>query len=341
MSGDPWLTWSDEDVVYLSCLVTESLLQGKPLAVWVFSSQDGGWTWTEPVKQVFPADTDQDHPVIASGHDEQGAAIVYAFGTAASRDIEGVDVAVSRSPSAPFRSRGTYAPDRQMVNLGSGAVLPGGGPVFTYFTMRQPYRLWSVRGSEETGAWTETLLSRRVLPVGFPMLAVDQGRGAYAGRVYSVWVESEDQRDLRVVLSWSGDGGVTWSKPLAVHQDTSRVQRTIPSVVVNHAGVVAVSWQDWRLASRPDCTDAYFAASLDGGVSFLPEVRVSDETACFGTDANGAAARRWRLGGGDYRGMTAESDGAFWVIWPDSRTGLFQIWTARVEVGNMEVGGRP
>lgn len=45
VAGDPWLAWSPEGVLYLSCIVGNSFLEGEPPTTWVFRSTDGGWSW--------------------------------------------------------------------------------------------------------------------------------------------------------------------------------------------------------------------------------------------------------------------------------------------------------
>lgn len=44
--------------------------------------------------------------------------------------------------------------------------------------------------------------------------------------------------------------------------------------------------------------------------------------------------RRWRAGGGDYFGFAAAggSDDRFHVMWADSRTGVFQVWTSEIRI---------
>lgn len=338
VAGDVWLTWSADDVVYLSCVESESMLRGKPVSTWLFRSTDGGWTWSGPERDIFGPGTTQDHPVLASAVRADGSPVVYGFGSVASKAAEGVELTVLEPGSRRFRPLEPYLVNRRSVNLGGGVALPGGDLVFTYFTMPEvPRGYWAVHVDPD-GRWTEVRLRESILPVGFPALTVDPSAGAYGGRVYAAWVEGtdeRDQRDLRLLVSSSDDAGRTWSAPTRAHQHGVATQRTLPSIAVNDHGIVAVSWMDWRdSADRSDCPELYWAASADGGASFGPEVRVSTERACFGTRANGGGARRWPLGGGDYMGMAAAADGSFHPIWSDSRTGIFQIWTATVRVQN-------
>lgn len=332
MSGDPWLVWTSGDVVYLSCIVSESLLEGKPASVRVFRSEDGGWSWSEPM-QVFPPGTTQDHPVLASADGPDGRPRVYAFGSSADED-DGVDVAELEAGTDRFRPLPTFRPDTTQVNLGSGVVLPGEERVaFTWYRMGA--RPWGFRAVADDGGgrWRSVPLREGILPVGFPMLAVDRSGGERRGRLYAVWVEGSDPLDAgspRVLLARSDDGGRSWSGPTRVDRGPPTSLRSMPNVAVDAEGVVGVTWLDGRhRPERSDCPAVYFAASKDGGATFRPEVRL-DGPACFGTAANGVAARRWRLGGGEYHGLAAAPDGSFRVVWPGSGTGVFQIWTAAV-----------
>lgn len=70
-----------------------------------------------------------------------------------------------------------------------------------------------------------------------------------------------------------------------------------------------------------------FSASLDGGETWLPSVRVS-------TDANlvNPAEKETRFNGGDTAGLTADADGVFHACWIDNRAGVHQMWTTTVAV---------
>jgi hypothetical protein len=53
-----------------------------------------------------------------------------------------------------------------------------------------------------------------------------------------------------------------------------------PAIAVNEGGVVGVAWYDTRRDPRGKCFEIYFSASLDGGTTFLPSVRVTQELSC-------------------------------------------------------------
>src|SRR5262249_21704553 len=65
--------------------------------------------------------------------------------------------------------------------------------------------------------------------------------------------------------------------------------------------------------------------SLDGGVTWLPSVRVS-------THANLREEGDSRFNGGGTSGLAADADGVFHPVWIDNRAGIHQMWTATVTV---------
>jgi hypothetical protein len=333
-AGDPWLLWAAGDTVVLAGIAGQFITRrGTPLAATrLVRSVDGGWTWSGEYHAPFEANAAQDHPVLAAARGEKNSGFFYVAGSHASQGPDGVDVARVALGTMQAASVPPLRPALDQVNIGGLVVDSGGAPVVSYFTMRPPRSLWSARLDPVRHAWVESRIQPSMLPVGFPPLAIDASTSAFAGRIYSVWLASEDQVDIRVMLVWSDDGGVSWSAPARVHTDTNRVVRMLPAVAAALDGAVGVVWQDQRNAKAPNCSDLYGAISTDGGRSFLPEVRISSETACADPAENGVAAHRFRNGGGDYEGLTAAGPGTFQAIWSDSRTGRFQVWTARLGV---------
>src|SRR5581483_10958902 len=127
-------------------------------------------------------------------------------------------------------------------------------------------------------------------------------------------------------------------------------------VSVNEQGVVGVSWQDRQ--ERPTSLGwrERFAASTDGGQTFLPSVAVGtgrmraadDQTFPLYPDVDRSTvnASRYKdapitldmglsghpITGGETTGLTYGPDGVFHALWVDDRTGLLQIWTAPITV---------
>jgi hypothetical protein len=112
-------------------------------------------------------------------------------------------------------------------------------------------------------------------------------------------------------------------------------------VAVNNQGVVGIAWYDGRDDPRGyrsvfRCQHVYFTASLDGGRTFLPGVKVSEAENCPDTPRNAEAGRRW-VAGGDYFGLAAEAAGAFRLLWADSREGIYQLRSSTVRVVDQSV----
>jgi hypothetical protein len=131
-------------------------------------------------------------------------------------------------------------------------------------------------------------------------------------------------------MSYSSDQGRTWSAPRAVSEDTQdhtanqHANQFMPMVAVNREGVMGISWYD-----RHDHADnlgywVRFAASTDGGATWLPSTRVSS--------APHTASEDMRKNSGDTAGLVADAGGVFHPVWIDNRTGVPQMWTARVRV---------
>lgn len=333
-AGDPWLAWPQSNELSLSAIAGDAITRrgDPPARARVFRSADGGLTWTEGGETPFAPSSAEDHPVLAA---DLRTGIVYIVATHANPrdDEEGVDVVRLGRFDSSATALPPLRPDVDQVNLAGAVIGPDGTPVVTFFSMLPPRSLWSARSSPDAGTWALTRIRESILPVGFPSVAGDGTESRFAGRIYAAWVEGEDQAKLRVLSAWSDDAGSTWSDPVRVHSDTSRTVRTLPVIAIAPDGSVGVVWQDRRLAAGRECGDLYGTISIDGGMTFLPEERISSETACPDGEANGAAAARFRLGGGDYQGLVAVGPHAFQAVWSDSRTGRYQVWTAWLRIG--------
>lgn len=200
-------------------------------------------------------------------------------------------------------------------------------------------------------------------------LTVDATDGLFRDRLYVAWIERQRERSV-VVVSGSSDQGRTWSEPSVVSaaQLGSQVRRGehyLPALAVNANGVVGISWQERRTSTAAPLYDVWFSASLDGGGSWLPRVRVSEQPTrltddlmastrpipFYGSLTSSETGQRaatsqevprsisgslrpalWPEMGGHHAGHAATADGVFHPLWVDNRTGLPQVWTAAVRV---------
>jgi hypothetical protein len=355
-SGDPWLAWAEDGTLYLSCLARLEDATGRASqAAWLFRSVDGGHTWSEPEPVPFAHGRHADHPVLRAV--PGGGVHVFATGDAPDmppeqaapnrpaphhRRLAGSRTASARGALEPVPG---YRPETD-GHMGSGVAFGPGRFVLSYFDLRssQPSTLWAVRSSDSGKSYQRAPITTEHVPLLFPMLAASGAAGRGRDRVYAVWTRSFERP--HVMIGYSGDYGATWSTPRRVHADSSRALRIAPNVAVSDSGKVAVVWVESRRHERlsadslralmpredvVDCWDVYAAVSRGDTATFSPPIRLTPKTTCSNAPGNGAAGRRWRWGG-DYTGAAWDAEESLHAIWVDSRTGIYQLWTAKLRV---------
>jgi hypothetical protein len=128
--------------------------------------------------------------------------------------------------------------------------------------------------------------------------------------VYVAWANYRNGY-ANILSSRSLDGGVTWSNPIKVNDDTTTHDHFMPWMTVSH-GLISVDFYDRRLDPQNHLIDVFYAESADGGASFSPNLRVTD--ASFNPDAiifsNGESFI------GDYIGIASNGTLAH-PIWTD------------------------
>jgi hypothetical protein len=123
---------------------------------------------------------------------------------------------------------------------------------------------------------------------------------------------ARDHRDRFVSHS---DGGLIWSPPVRLNDDDPWFDGVFPEVVVDDQGDVHCYWHDFR--DDPICgahSQEYMTSSGDGGVTWGPNRRVSDQSSFWSLAACGNANQ------GDYQGIASEGQFVY-PAWADARLG--------------------
>ncbi|MFL5799675.1 MAG: sialidase family protein [Actinomycetota bacterium] len=226
----------------------------------------------------------------------------------------------------------------QIVVLPDGTLLDGfmvfpkdGGPSIQVIRSTDKGVTWSKRafrvsGVESVGERDPEPINCRPFITGNPPctlvrsdgviidLAVDTST-AHPGRVYLAWQDHLDNAsgDDLILLSYSDDGGKTWSPAEKVNQTptgTFTDQAFEPAVAVNDAGTVAVSYYDFRndvSGDRRLTTDHWIVHSHDGGATW------SESHLAGPFDMHQAPYARGYFVG-DYQGLEAQG-GVFRVLY--------------------------
>jgi photosystem II stability/assembly factor-like uncharacterized protein len=312
---DPALARGPRGEVYFAC--NEGALSKKLLRI--VRSSDGGRTWEPSAKIAGP----WERPFMAVDRtDGKFRGRVYC--TAGSALFVSADAGKSfdkvRSVLKPFGNPVVLADGTLAVLCGSMAWGEQEGQV-------------GVRTSSDGGdSFSEERIIakyRMVDPwIPPPVMAADPAR---PGGLYVVWQDRLPSRRAGVLFTASADKGTTFSRPVLLSEQPEEgagYDAFVPSVAVNPAGTVAVSWYDRRALDREQAGwDVRLRASGDGGQTWAPSVPVTEETTLLGKKA-----RTDRDGVGHTAGLASEGDGGFRCLWVDGRTGVAQVWTAAVRI---------
>ncbi|HEX9303294.1 MAG TPA: sialidase family protein [Thermoanaerobaculia bacterium] len=364
--GDPQVGITPSGTALFTALAFVKDDKGQDRAgLYVYRSEDGGRSWKPPADLGY-------------SYDHEQIAVDRTFGKYAGRVYIGVlhdypvyRVGVFRSdddgrtftgPVEAANGGGTIGiNDQNLLVLSDGTLVV---PYIDFEFLPEKVKLhgkvsssvWLVTSSDggvtfsprKKIATIEFNLDERDV-FGVPALAADAQSTEYKNRMYVAWPDFHG-KNPRILFSYSADKGGHWSAPAPLDAGAPAASRQFqPVVAVNKDGVVAVSWFDTRDSSDGKQYHEYFTASLDGGRTFLPSVRISSALSNPKGPGNSvlkptvyrykqttyltavSAATRW-ASGGDYMGLTADKDGVFHPFWADSRSGTFQIYTARVQV---------
>ena len=160
----------------------------------------------------------------------------------------------------------------------------------------------------------------------YPACDADRSSGPHRGRLYCSWMDFSSKADgtTDIFVSFSDDQGANWSARRSAGDTLSiPIDRFDQWLSVDPiTGAVNVSFYDTRNDTTGSryMTDTFLSASLDGGATFEPNVRVSDASSnehdCDGLFP--CPGINYGNQQGDYEGLVSYGGSSF-PIWTDSR----------------------
>lgn len=316
----------------------------------LYRSDDGGATWA--LTQVQAASGD--HPWAAvdlTRGPDRGNLYVVAAGRVFRSTDDG------RTMTDTFRLAPGLVMNGGVMVLGDGSVVVAfspdegapdvGGRALATVTSRDGGRTWGLPVAVPIPTAPPTQWGARLSHRAFAADTVARSR--YQGRLYIAWTDFREDHS-RILVSASGDRGQSWTEPVAITPDGEGFQ-FLPTIATNAYGVLGVLYGDTRGFRAEDGRfNVYFAASINGGASFLPPRRLTSQPSTIETEAHGRPLinHAWPYAdsvsvwvwsvltkhptGGDYLGLAADIAGVFHPLWADARSGVYQAYTSRVVV---------
>jgi hypothetical protein len=208
-------------------------------------------------------------------------------------------------------------PADEAATIDTPVVDPRTGAVFVFFnwsTPGNPDRFALVKSTNRGRTWTTP---QPIVPVG-AVGVVDPNNAAALRTGDSLFSAAIDPRTGRMYLAWqsaalssgeydesllitSRDSGRTWTSPKVVSTRYGG-PAFLPTIAVNHAGLVGLTWYDFRHdnpATAPLTTEVWFRTVSKTGTQVGREQHVS---APFNFNAAPDAGGRFV---GDYQGLTS------------------------------------
>ncbi len=382
--GDPDCIFGLNGAAYFSTLPLhyESNAEAE---TFVYRSLDGGLKWEPPVILPF---IDREYLAVDRSSGKYRGRIYLQGNNVHQPTVDGgsklvlnffrsFDSGVTFEPPKPILSDASHMP----FGNGNAEVLSDGTYVASFGEWNDPATTESVPPGKPVGSIKvirsvdggETFLKADVVAPWYdcrgeevgtiPMIAADHSDGPFKDRIYAVWSDKQFGH-CDIHFAYSIDHGKTWSPPRIVNDEPNRNaaergNHNLPVVAVNNKGVVGVQWYDRRDSPDGIGWRERFAASLDGGETFLPSVWASEasqshrpgEPLSVSAYGSGGGAHRssqkgktliteispqqWGAGdmhAGDTSGMAADANGVFHALWIDNRTGVLQLWTTAIIV---------
>ena len=332
---DPWIAVKGNNVLLVGLVGFENNYRN---FLGYYTSNDGGFNWS---REVVNLGGGHDHPTLVIDHNngdrlyllsslvkrnEAKQAVMYAY-------LNYTDDWKTFQDSAVLFVTGTTSSNTLTAAIDNGTVVL---PYIEYTVVNNTPGTPSIKfvqaDHDHKLSGPFLITEKTGVRKGFPVLAIDTS-GTYDGRRYLVKNSgSEIARSQGLFLQYSDGISQPWSGDIRIdHNEAKEKFIRTATIAINNKGILGVAWVDRRNDSLLKKNDVYFTFSKDGGKTFQPEIRVTEINSDPMTVTNGKAAER-HISGGDYMGCVAKPDGSFQLVWADSRSGVFQLYTSNIKL---------
>jgi hypothetical protein len=352
--SDPEVDWASDGTAWALTVGVDASLNSR---VYSFNSSDNGASWNfEAAVSGAQSSADReiiwvDHSAISPFRDQ-----VYAVWH------NGTPVFVARRTagaggtwSAPLQVSG---PETITVGIGADVRTNASGDVFVFWPDADGSRnivfVKSVDGgatftTPQVIATTFATTRRLSIPAGSPRnLRVYISAGAYRtatkDMVYAAWSDlsgaagcatgsgpgsnTNSTCKTRVWFIRSRDGGLTWSVPVKINDQSGKNDQFHSRLCVDESnGLIMVTYRDTVADSGRKQSHVYYQTSSDEGATWSAAVQVTSSP----SDATSSAVDPLNFGYGDYDGLSGHN-GTFFPCWTDFRNGIEEIWSSRLSV---------
>jgi hypothetical protein len=332
--GDGVVALGPKGEVYYSTLM---FIRGKTLlsTVGVAKSMDHGATFTTPVEASTSDSSeknfnDKEWIAVDRSPNSPFNGSVYVSWTNIGKHVS-IDFARSTDQGATFSDPNRIA-TADLPNYAQGsniAIGPAGDVHVVYFVgslFTQSGSIAYVKSTDGGRHFSSPIVIANMLPIrevtgignvranSLPDIAVGPNGAIHVAYDAQPALGGKDRSDIFYVRST--DGGTSFSQPVRLNDDSTNNSQLFPSVAVTAAGAVGIEWWDRRNSTNDCLTDVYMTISHDGGTSFGPNFRVTNQNFVF-TPIEPSLASGYH---GDYLNMTADGE-TFFPSWSSEARG--------------------
>ena len=353
LQSDPALAFSSDGTAWAATLGIDNL--GTSIQVQVFKSTDHGATWSFVGTPSTGRNNDKELLWIDAFASSPFKDNIYL-----AWDVPGRGMRFSRSTD----NGATWSPETILSNdraIGSHLSTGPNGELYVSWPDPESREIRirkSIDGGATFGETNVITITNSSYEISIPAMChrkalvyvsigIDRSNGPRRGTVYATWTDLNSPSDdpgcdgttaavhSKIHFSASTDGGDTWSPPRIIQAGSTPVssdQFNQWMDIDQDNGKIHVIFYDTRDDLTRRKTNLYYVSSIDGGVNWRDETKVSsvqtDETVS-GADLGNQY--------GDYNGLVAYRDVAF-PSWTDRRVNILttkeQIFTANISHSN-------